>query len=69
MTTPLYPLSPTPAPALTDEITLQTTLDCLIEHLPIETMAVKVLFSCEIRVEVWKHEDVLGQALTEASFS
>ena len=31
-----YPSSLSPAPALTDETTLDTALDCLLEHLPIE---------------------------------
>jgi len=31
-----YPTSLSPAPALTDEAPLETALDCLLEHLPIE---------------------------------
>ena len=32
----IYPSSLSPAPALTDEATLDAALDCLLEHLPIE---------------------------------
>ena len=64
MTTPLYPLSPTPAPALTDEITLQTTLDCLIEHLPIETQG---YWSIETIFEMLVHAASRGQSLEQTT--
>jgi hypothetical protein len=31
-----YPSSLLPAPALTDEVTLDAALDCLLEHIPLE---------------------------------
>jgi putative transposase len=64
MTSPLYPLSPTPAPALTDEITLQTTLDCLIEHLPIETQG---YWSIETIFEMLVHAASRGQSLEQTT--
>jgi hypothetical protein len=33
---PLYPPSLSPAPALTDEMTLEASVECLLEHLPFE---------------------------------
>jgi hypothetical protein len=32
-----YPIPLSPEPTLTDETTLEVALDCLLEHLPLET--------------------------------